>query len=73
MKTQPFRHRLAALIAGELVNKACVAIAFVWLARVVGQSVYGEIEWAVSIAMLCTLAADAGLSTWAAAQLAAQP
>jgi O-antigen/teichoic acid export membrane protein len=73
VKPQPFTHRFAALIAGELVNKASVAIAFIWLARVVGHWTYGEIEWAVSIAMLCTLAADAGLSTWAAAQLAAQP
>jgi O-antigen/teichoic acid export membrane protein len=73
MQTRSFRHRLVALVLGELVNKACVAAAFVWLARAVDQSVYGQVEWAVSVMMLFTLAADAGLSTWAAAQVAARP
>ena len=70
---QPFHSRLAAVFAGELVNKATVVAAFVWLARTLDPAVYGEVEWALSLTMVFALASDAGLTTWGAAQVAAQP
>lgn len=73
MKTSPFRARLIAMLAGEVISKTGVVAAFAWLARVVDPSVYGDVEWALSVTMLVTLAADAGLSTWGAAQVATRP
>jgi O-antigen/teichoic acid export membrane protein len=68
-----FSSRLAAVLAGEIVNKGSVVLAFVYLAHTLDPAVYGEVEWALSILMVATLAADAGLSTWANAQIAAKP
>jgi O-antigen/teichoic acid export membrane protein len=68
-----FAARLAAVLAGELVNKGSVIVAFVWLARTLDPAVYGEVEWALSLMMVFTLVADAGLSTWGAAEIAARP
>ncbi len=70
---QSFGSRLAAVLAGELVSKGSVIVAFVWLARTLEPGVYGEIEWALSLLMVATLAADGGLSTWGAAEVAAHP
>jgi O-antigen/teichoic acid export membrane protein len=69
---QSFGSRLAAVLAGELVNKVSVIAAFAWLARTLDPGVYGEIEWALSLMMVFTIAADGGLSTWGAAQIAAR-
>ncbi|MGH9387713.1 MAG: oligosaccharide flippase family protein [Vicinamibacterales bacterium] len=73
MAAQSFGSRLAAVLAGELVNKGCVIVAFMWLARTLDPAAYGEVEWALSLTMLFTLVADAGLTTWATAQIAAEP
>ena len=70
---QSFGSRLAAVLAGELVNKVGVIAAFAWLAHTLDPGVYGEIEWALSLMMVFTIAADGGLSTWGAAQIAARP
>ena len=70
---QSFRRRLAAVLAGELVNKGSVVVAFMFLARTVDPAVYGEVEWALSILMVALLVSDAGLTTWGAAQVAARP
>jgi O-antigen/teichoic acid export membrane protein len=72
-EAQTFRSRLAAVFAGELLNKACVVAAFVWIARRLEPGAYGEVEWALSVTMVAALAADAGLSTWATARVAAAP
>ena len=72
-QTPSFPSRLAALLAGELVSKGSVVAAFVYLARTLDPAVYGEVEWALSLLMVATLAADAGLSTWAAARVAGAP
>ncbi len=71
VRPQSFPVRLGAVIAGEMVNKCCVTAAFVWLARTLEPAVYGEVEWALSVTIVFTLAADAGLTTWAAAEIAA--
>jgi O-antigen/teichoic acid export membrane protein len=73
VKSQSFSGRLAAVFAGELVNKASVIVAFMWLARSLDSAVYGEVEWALSVTMVFTLIADGGLATWASAQVAAEP
>jgi O-antigen/teichoic acid export membrane protein len=73
MPPTSFRHRLVALVLGELVKKACIAAGFVWLARIVAPTVYGQVEWSLSVMYLFSLAADAGLTTWATAQVAAHP
>lgn len=68
-----FRVRLASVLAGELLSKACFVAAFIWLARTLDPAVYGQVEWALSLTLMATLAADAGLATWAAARVAAAP
>lgn len=73
MTSQSFASRLAAVFGGELVNKGSVVVAFMWLARTLDPAAYGQVEWALSLTMVLTLFADAGLSTWAAAQVAAEP
>lgn len=70
---QSFGSRLVAVLAGELVNKVSVIAAFAWLAHTLDPGVYGEIEWALSLLMVFTIAADGGLSTWGTAQIAARP
>ena len=73
MPAQSFISRLAAVFGGELVNKGSVVVAFMWLARTLDPAAYGQVEWALSLMMVSTLFADAGLSTWAAAQVASDP
>jgi O-antigen/teichoic acid export membrane protein len=64
---------LVAVLAGEFVNKGAVVVAFVWLARTLDPAVYGDVEWALSLLMVFTMAGDAGLATWASARVAAAP
>ena len=73
MQPQSFSSRLVAIFAGELVSRGCVVAAFVWIARTLDPGTYGEVEWALSLTMVFSLFADAGLSTWALAQIAARP
>jgi O-antigen/teichoic acid export membrane protein len=73
LPAQSFQSRLVAAFAGEIVNKVCVIGAFFWLARVLDAGVYGEVEWALAVLFVATLASDAGLTTWAAARIAAAP
>lgn len=73
VRAQSFGGRLAAVFAGELVNKGSVVVAFMWLARTLDAAAYGEVEWALSLTMVFTLVADGGLTTWAATQVAAEP
>jgi O-antigen/teichoic acid export membrane protein len=61
---------LAVVVGGEAVNKICVAAAFIWLARAFDPAVYGEVEWALSVTMVATLAADAGLTIWVSSEVA---
>jgi O-antigen/teichoic acid export membrane protein len=68
-----FRSRLAAVFAGELVNKGCVMAAFVYLAHTLSPDAYGDVEWALSIMTVAALAADAGLTSWGTAAIAARP
>ncbi len=68
-----FAGRVTAVLIGEVVSKGSVMIAFAWLTRTLDASVYGEVEWALSLMVVSALAADAGLSTWGAAQVAARP
>lgn len=65
--------RVVTAGAGELVSKAAVTVAFIHLARVLEPSAYGAVEWALSLLMVGTILADAGLGTWAAAQIGAFP
>jgi PST family polysaccharide transporter len=68
-----FSSRIVVVLAGEFVSKAAVVMAFVWLARTLDPSVYGDVEWALSLLMVFTMAADAGLATWASARIGAAP
>jgi O-antigen/teichoic acid export membrane protein len=68
-----FHSRLAAVLAGELISKACVVGAIFWLARRLDPAAYGEVEWVLSLTMVGTVAADAGLTSWASARVAAEP
>jgi O-antigen/teichoic acid export membrane protein len=71
--SRPFTARFAVVLAGEIVNKAAVTVAFLWIARVIDPGRYGEVEWALSVLMVATIAADAGLSTWGSSQVASRP
>lgn len=68
-----FLLRVLAMGAGDVVAKVAVTLAFVRLARVLEPSAYGHVEWALSWLMVGSIAADAGLGTWASSQLGAQP
>lgn len=70
---QPFHHRLAAVFAGEFASKAAVTVALILLARTLTPRVYGEAEWVLSLIWIFTIVADAGLSRWAAAEIAVTP
>ena len=65
--------RALTMGAGEMTSKVAVAAAFMWLARMVRPDIYGQVEWALSMLTVATLAADAGLGTWAAAELGRRP
>ena len=71
MRPQPFHSRLLAICIGELLNKAAVVAAFVWIARTIDPGLYGQVEWALSVTMAALLVADAGLTTSATAVVAA--
>jgi O-antigen/teichoic acid export membrane protein len=72
-RAQSFTGRVAAILAGELVNKGGVVVAFILLAHTIDPTAYGDVEWALSATMVFALASDAGLSTWGSAQIAVRP
>ncbi len=53
------------LLVGDFFAKTLNFLAFIYLARVLGVSTYGVLEFALSIMTYCLLVADGGLELWA--------
>jgi len=70
---QPFHSRLLSVGIGELLNKGATVAAFIWIARTLEPAVYGQVEWALSVAVAALLVADAGLALSATAEASAHP
>lgn len=66
--------RLAAnyvLLSGaEFVSKILAALAFAYLARVLGPQSYGYLEFVIAIAFILTLLVDSGLNSYGAREIA---
>ncbi len=60
----------AALSAAEFVSKILVALAFAYLARVLGPEIYGHLEFTLAIIFLFSLVVDTGLGTYGAREIA---
>jgi len=60
----------AALSAAEFISKILVALAFAYLARVLGPEVYGHLEFTLAIIFLFSLVVDTGLGTYGAREIA---
>src|SRR5262249_20165853 len=58
------------LSGAELLSKAAGALAFAYLARVLGPATFGQLEFAIAIVFFFTLVVDTGLSAYAAREVA---
>src|SRR5271169_6147217 len=65
----PFRN-IFRLSVGDAADKTLNFLAFVWLARVLGVSPYGVLEFANSLLVYFLLMGDAGLEIWATREAA---
>jgi O-antigen/teichoic acid export membrane protein len=65
----PFRN-IFRLSVGDAAAKTLNFLAFVWLARVLGVSPYGVLEFANSLLVYFLLMGDAGLEIWATREAA---
>jgi O-antigen/teichoic acid export membrane protein len=63
----------AVLSGGELLSKVFTAVAFAYLARVLGPGEYGQLEFALAIILFFTVLVDGGLSPYGARELAKDP
>ena len=61
--SSPF-HNILRLASGDLVAKALSFLAFVYLARILGVSDFGILEFASSVLTYLLLLADGGLEMW---------
>jgi O-antigen/teichoic acid export membrane protein len=55
---------------GEFVSKVCSFIAFAYLARVLGPSEFGQLEFALALIFFFTLLVDCGLGAYGAREIA---
>ncbi|MFN0071602.1 MAG: oligosaccharide flippase family protein [Chloroflexota bacterium] len=60
----------AVLTGGELLSKVLTAVAFAYLARVLGPADYGQLEFALALVVFFTLIVDSGLSAFGAREVA---
>lgn len=63
----------AALLSGEFLSKALAAVAFAYLARVLGPEGYGHLEFVLALVVFLTLLVDCGLSSYGAREVAKEP
>jgi O-antigen/teichoic acid export membrane protein len=63
----------AVLTGAELVSKMAAAVAFAYLARVLGPEVFGQLEFVLAFVFFFTLLVDTGLSAYGARETAKQP
>jgi polysaccharide transporter, PST family len=63
----------AILSAGDLLGRAVMMIAFVYLARTLGPEGYGAVEVVLSVIMILTVIVDMGLAVVGAREVARQP
>ena len=60
----------ALLGIGELASKACSFIAFAYLARVLGPSEFGQLEFTLALIFFFTLIVDCGCGSYGAREIA---
>jgi O-antigen/teichoic acid export membrane protein len=60
----------AVLTTGEFVSKLLAAVAFAYLARVLGPELYGHLEFVLAIVIFFTLVVDCGLGSYGAREIA---
>lgn len=70
--TKPL-HNILRLAAGDFLGKTLNFLAFVYLARVLGVSGFGVLEFAVAVLSYFLLVADGGLELWAIRETARTP
>ncbi len=68
-----FAANFTLLAAGEVVSKAFTFIAFAYLARQLGPSAFGGVEFALALIVLFTLVVEGGLSPYGAREVAKDP
>lgn len=61
------------LAAGEVVSKAFTFVAFTYLARRLGPSTFGSVEFALALIVLFTLIVEGGFSPYGAREVAKDP
>src|SRR4030095_4419623 len=66
LQRRSFVIRYLTLFGGEAFSKACVLVAFAYLARVLGPRDFGIIELALSVTVLFVLGAETGLGSYGA-------
>lgn len=65
--------RYVTLFSGEAFNKLCVALAFAYVARVLGPADFGRIELALSVTLFFILGIESGLGPYGARIVASEP
>jgi PST family polysaccharide transporter len=70
---QSLTARYLTLSSGEIISKICVLLAFAYLARILGPREFGLIELSLSITLFFTLGIEAGLGSYGARLIAADP
>ncbi len=66
LRRRSFVVRYLTLFGGEVGSKACVLLAFAYLARVLGPQRLGAVELALSMTIFFVLAAEIGLGSYGA-------
>jgi hypothetical protein len=64
---------LLLLTGGEFLSKIVTFLAFSYLARVLGPSYYGQLEFTLAVMVFFTLPADLGLGSYGAREIARNP
>jgi len=69
LKITHLARNFALLCIGELASKICGFVAFIYLARVLGPSAFGQLEFALALIFFFTLLVDSGLGSFGAREI----
>jgi O-antigen/teichoic acid export membrane protein len=69
----PLARNLSILVAGDLLGRLLVAVAFIHLARALQPAFFGAMELALAVVMVLSLVVDLGLKTLGAREVARAP
>ncbi len=65
--------KIVVLIAGDITGRVLTMIAWILIARKLGEAEFGLISWALAIVAYASIAADGGLAAFGARELARNP